>query len=68
MQAQQWPLVRSNEMKYTIIESENHSPVVMAETENGQILYIPMDEANSDYQAYLKNLEEGTAQQPEGNI
>ena len=40
-------------IKYTIIENENHQPTIWAELENGTILSIPMDEANSDYQAYL---------------
>ena len=40
-------------MKYTIIENENHLPVIKAEDENGNILFIPMDESNSDYQRYL---------------
>ena len=44
-------------MTYTIIENENHSPVVKLETKDGQVLFIPMDESNSDYQAYLRWLE-----------
>jgi len=42
-------------MKYTILETENHQPIIQAEDENGNISFIPMDEANSDYQAYLKH-------------
>ena len=40
-------------MKYTVIENENHLPVIKAEDENGNTIFIPMDETNSDYQAYL---------------
>lgn len=28
--------------------------------EDGKIWWIPVDESNSDYQAYLKSLEKGT--------
>jgi hypothetical protein len=40
-------------MKYTIIENEFHLPVIKAEDENGNVIFIPMEEANSDYQRYL---------------
>jgi len=33
-------------------------------TEDGRYLSIPFDEANTDYQAYLKWLEEGNAPTP----
>jgi len=50
-------------MKYTLIENEFHLPVIKAEDENGNILFIPMDEANSDYQLYLAWLENPEAEQ-----
>jgi hypothetical protein len=40
-------------IKYTIIENENRQPTICAVLEDGTILSIPMDLANSDYQAYL---------------
>jgi hypothetical protein len=45
-------------MKYTIIELENRQPVIQAEDKDGNILFIPCDPANSDYQAYLESLNE----------
>ena len=53
-------------MKYTYeIEIGELSKVeVLKRTdENGIVSFIPMDEANSDYQAYLASLEAPTAQQ-----
>ena len=40
--------------KYELNESSN---VVIRTDDNGIISAIPMDEGNSDYQAYLKSLE-----------
>ena len=41
-------------MKYKIQEATEFSPqVLIGTTDNGEVLYIPMDETNSDYQAYL---------------
>ena len=57
-------LVRSYKMKYTYeIEIGELSKVeVLKRTdENGIVSFIPMDEANSDYQAYLASLEAPTA-------
>ena len=65
MQAQQCYLVRSYKMKYTILESENHQPIIQAEDENGKILFIPMDESNSDYQRYLEHLTENPTEDVE---
>ena len=51
-------------MKYTYeIEIGELSKVeVLKRTdENGRVSFIPMDEANSDYQAYLASLEAPTA-------
>ena len=52
-------------MKYTILESENHQPIIQAEDENGKILFIPMDESNSDYQRYLEHLTENPTEDVE---
>jgi hypothetical protein len=38
---------------YEIIETPSGTKVVNALYEDGRLLSIPMDEANSDYQAYL---------------
>jgi hypothetical protein len=40
-------------MKYTIIETES-GEILQRIDEDGKVWSIPMDEANSDYQAYLK--------------
>jgi len=37
----------------------NTSPIQPAVTIVGQNIYIPMDESNTDYQAYLKWVAEG---------
>ena len=42
--------------KYT--EIDNGSETVIEWDDNGVIRFIPTDPANSDYQAYLKYLEE----------
>ena len=41
--------------------------LIILENENGSVSYIPIDPANSDYQAYLKSLDEMQAQQLGGN-
>ena len=41
--------------KYELNESSN---VVIRIDDNGVVSAIPMDEGNSDYQAYLKSLDE----------
>ncbi len=38
---------------YEIIETPSGTKVVNALFDDGHLLSIPMDEANSDYQAYL---------------
>lgn len=43
-------------LTYEKIETENYV-VIKATDENGVISWIPLDEANSDYQEYLKSLE-----------
>lgn len=49
-------------MKFTEIESPiNGTKVICRENEDGSLSFIPMDESNSDYQAYLASLEKPTA-------
>jgi hypothetical protein len=43
-------------MTYTFIENENGN-CVKWEQEDGTISFIPVNLANSDYQAYLESLE-----------
>jgi hypothetical protein len=43
---------------YTEITTYTGNKVIQADLDNGHTLYIPSDPANSDYQAYLKYLEE----------
>jgi hypothetical protein len=40
-------------MKYEIVNIEGFNDVLKRTNENGVISWIPIDEANSDYQAYL---------------
>lgn len=44
-------------MKYTYVELEEGFMIKRTD-ENGEIAYVPKDPANSDYQAYLKSLNE----------
>ena len=44
-------------IKYTVIEHPIWATSIKAELEDGTLLSIPTDPANSDYQAYLKSLE-----------
>ena len=45
-------------MIYEIVANENGFEILTRTNEDGSISYIPLDPANSDYQAYLKSLEE----------
>jgi len=40
-------------MRYEEIESRNGTTLLQRTDEDGTIWFIPMDETNSDYQAYL---------------
>jgi hypothetical protein len=40
-------------MIYKIIETDTGFQILTRTNEDGSISYIPMDEANSDYQRYL---------------
>lgn len=48
---------------YTVIENPIHGNSIRAEYENGVVLSIPIDPANSDYQAYLRWLENPAAEE-----
>jgi hypothetical protein len=43
---------------YTIIETPTGGVTINADLGDGHMLSIPSDPANSDYQAYLKSLDE----------
>ena len=45
------------EYTYEIIEVKNASTLKRTDS-NGEVVWIPLNEANSDYQRYLKYLEE----------
>ena len=51
--------VRSYKMKYTYEEITNQdgNKILKRIDANGVVAWIPMDEANSDYQAYLNPVE-----------
>ncbi len=42
---------------YEIVEMLN-GEIIKADLGNGNLLFIPKDESNSDYQAYLESLKE----------
>lgn len=46
---------------YEIIQTPYGTTVINAVYADGRVLSIPMDETNSDYQAYLKSLEDESA-------
>jgi hypothetical protein len=51
-------------MKYEIIKSDTddkNSSILKRTDEDGLITFIPLDPANSDYQAYLKSLDEASS-------
>ena len=43
--------------KYTVIVNPIGGDCIQRDNEDGSISYIPINPANSDYQAYLKSLE-----------
>jgi hypothetical protein len=44
--------------KYTITENLTGDKIIIAENEDGSVSSFGTDPANSDYQAYLKSLDE----------
>jgi hypothetical protein len=44
--------------RYEVTETPFGHSVINAYFEDGRMLSIPIDESNSDYQAYLKSLDE----------
>jgi hypothetical protein len=48
------------EIVYTEVEAPSGAIFIRAELDNGQVLLIPNDPANSDYQAYLKSLNDNS--------
>lgn len=50
---------------YEIIETEGFSPMVKKTDADGKVLWIPTDPANSDYQRYLRWLENPNAEEGE---
>ena len=52
-------------INYEIIETISGTKLIQRTTEDGTITWIPIDEANSDYQAYLNkdNPQTGTISQ-----
>jgi len=48
-------------MIYEIVEQETGS-IIKGTSENGDVLWIPKDPANSDYRAYLESLNDNTVE------
>ena len=44
-------------MKYEIIEGFDDQKIISRQDENGIVVFIPTDPSNSDYQRYLRWLE-----------
>ncbi len=57
-------------MTYEVIKNEIliGSDIIKATDENGKVIWIPCDESNSDYQRYLKWLENPEAAQSTPSI
>jgi hypothetical protein len=48
---------------YEETQSLSGATIIKADLGNGHLLYIPADEANSDYQRYLRWLEDPEAEE-----
>jgi len=49
-------------MQYEIVETNGFPDVLKRTSEEGQVSWIPINEANSDYQRYLAWLEDPNAE------
>ena len=50
-------------MTYYIVENDVN-PVIRQQADDGTVLWIPMDEANTDYQRYLEWVAAGGIPEP----
>jgi hypothetical protein len=48
---------------YEVVTSFDEQKVIKRTNENGTLSFIPMDESNSDYQRYLRWLEDPEAEE-----
>jgi hypothetical protein len=48
------------EIQNTTLPNGNKLTLILATKDDGVVLVIPCDEGNSDYQAYLKSLDEAS--------
>ena len=48
-------------MKYETIKNEIYGDLICRTNDDGSLSFIPKDEGNSDYQAYLKSLNEAAS-------
>ena len=55
-------------MKYEIVSIEGFDDVLKRTDDSGVISWIPMDESNSDYQAYLNPVEHLTEIPPQAAL
>jgi len=53
---------------YKLIVASDGTSLVKKDYGNGVTLIIPFNEANTDYQAYLKWLEEGNVPEPADEV
>ena len=51
-------------MEYQVVESDEGVVTVVVENKDGSTMWIPTDESNSDYQAYLKSLKPEIVEEP----
>ena len=50
-------------IKYEVITDDLSSEMIKRENENGTVSFIPLEDSNSDYQAYLRWLENPDAEE-----
>lgn len=50
-------------MKYEVIELENGGQIIQRNDGDNKVSFIPLDEGNSDYQRYLRWLENPDAEE-----